>query len=169
MAYNEAKGEPGVGFDDGAGIVAAVVAPADEALVAFHILAEGVLAASKDDAHGAVGDGSELGRRAVAGSVVEVVGQCARERGVSCSTGGGTRAGLRSRTDETRELGLRNQRDEAENTVRGHTISAKQRHSRRFRNYRIGTDTRTIQVVVGLKANIVGDQQRASSGILAAN
>ena len=86
MAYNEAKGEPGVGFDDGAGVVAAVVAPAHKALVAFHILAEGVLAASEDDAHGTVGD-DKLGRRAVAASVVEMVGQCARERGVSCSTG----------------------------------------------------------------------------------
>lgn len=50
--YNEAKGEPRVGLDDGPGVVAAVVTPADEAFVAFHLLAERVLAAREDDAHG---------------------------------------------------------------------------------------------------------------------
>jgi hypothetical protein len=59
--YNEAEGEPGVGLDDGTGVVAAVVAAADEAFVAFHLLTEGVLAAGEDDAHC-------CGRRAVVGS-----------------------------------------------------------------------------------------------------
>lgn len=39
---------------DGRRVVAAVVAPADDALVAFHLLAEGVLTAGEDDAHDGV-------------------------------------------------------------------------------------------------------------------
>ena len=51
LTYNEAKGEPGVGLDDGPGVVAAVVAAADEPVVAFHVPAESVLAACKNDTH----------------------------------------------------------------------------------------------------------------------
>lgn len=49
--YNKAKGEPRVGFDDRRRVVAAVEAPADEPVVAFNLLAEGVLAAGKNDTH----------------------------------------------------------------------------------------------------------------------
>lgn len=38
-------------LDDVAAVVAAVVAPADDALVALDLLAEGVLAAREDEAH----------------------------------------------------------------------------------------------------------------------
>jgi hypothetical protein len=51
MTYNEAKCEPGVGLDDVPGIVAAVEA-LERSMVAFHLLAEGVLATGEDDAHG---------------------------------------------------------------------------------------------------------------------
>jgi len=40
-----------MGLDDGPRVVAAVVAPADESLVALDLLAEGVLTTRKDDAH----------------------------------------------------------------------------------------------------------------------
>jgi hypothetical protein len=49
--YNKAEGEPRVGFDDPAAPVTAVVALADDTLVALDFLAEGVLTASEDEAH----------------------------------------------------------------------------------------------------------------------
>lgn len=53
--YNEAECKPRVAFDDMTGVVTAVVALTDDALVAFDLLAEGVLAASEDETHGGVG------------------------------------------------------------------------------------------------------------------
>lgn len=50
--HNEAKGEPRMRLGDRGRVVAAVVAAADEAVVALDFLAEGVLAAREDDAHG---------------------------------------------------------------------------------------------------------------------
>lgn len=49
---NEAKGEPRIRLDDRSGVVTAVVAAADQAFVALHLAAEGVLATGEDDAHG---------------------------------------------------------------------------------------------------------------------
>lgn len=49
--YNEAKGKPRVRLDDLAAVVAAVVALADDALVALDFLAEGVLATGEDETH----------------------------------------------------------------------------------------------------------------------
>lgn len=49
--YNEAKSEPGVGLDDTTTVVSAVVALAGDALVAFELLAKGMLATSEDDTH----------------------------------------------------------------------------------------------------------------------
>jgi len=50
-AYNEAEGEPRVALDDVPAVVAAVVAPADDALVSLDFLPEGVLAAGEDETH----------------------------------------------------------------------------------------------------------------------
>ncbi len=49
--YDEAKCEPRMALDDMAADVAAVVAPAYDALVALDLLAERVLAAREDDTH----------------------------------------------------------------------------------------------------------------------
>lgn len=51
MTYYEAKSEPWIALDNMTGVVAAVVALADDALVAFDFLAKGVLAAGKYQAH----------------------------------------------------------------------------------------------------------------------
>ncbi len=50
--YNEAKGEPGVALEHMARHVPAVVALADNALVARDLLAEGVLTADEEEEHG---------------------------------------------------------------------------------------------------------------------
>ncbi len=50
--HDEAEGKPRVALDDMAADIAAVVAPADNALVALHVFAERVLAAREDDTHG---------------------------------------------------------------------------------------------------------------------
>lgn len=50
---NEAKGKPRVALDDMARVVSAVVAPAYNSLVPFHLLLECVLAARKYETHGA--------------------------------------------------------------------------------------------------------------------
>lgn len=49
---HEAECEPRVRLDDATRVVAAVVALANDALVALDLLAEGVLAAGEYDAHG---------------------------------------------------------------------------------------------------------------------
>lgn len=51
-AYNEAQGKPRMAFDDLAAVVSAVVALADDALVALNLFAEGVFAAGKYNTHG---------------------------------------------------------------------------------------------------------------------
>lgn len=49
---DEAECKPGVGLDDGARVVAAVVAATHDTLVSLHLLAERVLAARKYETHG---------------------------------------------------------------------------------------------------------------------
>jgi len=49
---DEAKGKPRMRLDDVPAIVATVVAPTHDALVAFNLLAERVLAAREDETHG---------------------------------------------------------------------------------------------------------------------
>ena len=55
QTYHKAQGKPRMRLDDAAAVVAAVVAAADHALVALDFLAERVLAAREDDAHGGGG------------------------------------------------------------------------------------------------------------------
>ena len=50
--HDKAESEPRIALDDVAGVVAAVVAATHDALVALDFLAEGVLAAGEDEAHG---------------------------------------------------------------------------------------------------------------------
>lgn len=50
--YYEAEGEPRVTLDNMTGIVAAVVALADYALITFDLFTEGVLAARENKTHG---------------------------------------------------------------------------------------------------------------------
>ena len=50
--HDKAESEPRIALDDVAGVVAAVVAATHDALVALDLLAEGVLAAGEDEAHG---------------------------------------------------------------------------------------------------------------------
>jgi hypothetical protein len=50
--HDEAEGEEGSSLEDAAGHVAAVVALADEALVALEFFAEGLLAADEEEEHG---------------------------------------------------------------------------------------------------------------------
>lgn len=50
--HDPAECEPRIALDDIGGHVAAVVALADHALVAGHLLAEGVLAAHEEEEHG---------------------------------------------------------------------------------------------------------------------
>src|ERR1700761_9001304 len=52
LTHDKAEGEPGMRLDDMARVVAAVVAPADDALVPLDFLAEGVLAKGENEAHG---------------------------------------------------------------------------------------------------------------------
>jgi hypothetical protein len=52
VTYDEAESEPGVLFDNVSAVVPAVVTPADDALVSFYLLTEGVLSARKYDTHG---------------------------------------------------------------------------------------------------------------------
>lgn len=49
---NEAEGEPRMALDDMASVIAAVVALADDAFVAFDLFPEGVLATSENETHG---------------------------------------------------------------------------------------------------------------------
>jgi len=51
-AYDEAKGKPGMLFDDMPTIIATVIATADNAFISFYLLAEGMLSARKYDTHG---------------------------------------------------------------------------------------------------------------------
>lgn len=52
MTYNEADGEEGTALEDAAGHVAAVVALADDALIALELLAKRFLAADEEEEHG---------------------------------------------------------------------------------------------------------------------
>ncbi len=80
--YHKAKGKPRVRLDDVAAVVAAVVATADDTLIALDLLAERVLAAREDDTHGACFDGACVGVNGARGSELR------RERNSAVCVGG---------------------------------------------------------------------------------
>lgn len=67
MTYDKAECEPGVTLDNMGREVAAVVTPAGDAFIAFHLLAKGMLATGEDKTH-------------VGGPLLMRLGECRVER-----------------------------------------------------------------------------------------